>query len=121
MVITEGWIPPSFSIPDEIFEENLMALVRRLDLSKEEQYEGVVKPSSIDALKQTAVQQHIPLSSVDFNHHEIPDKTVADCVESLIGAHLQVITKTNIINFLFVNYFFYFFASSSNTFMFGLL
>lgn len=100
VVPSEGWIPPSFSIPEKIIQENLTSLVRRLDLSKEEQFNGLVKLSSIESLRQKSIIQQTPLPLVDLNQHEIPDKSVADCVESLIGAHLQVCGPYKAIEFL---------------------
>ena len=99
MVPSEAWIPPCFSAPKEALDENLSYLLRRnLDLSEEEQFNGKIKPSSLEALRIKKLEEDMnhlgretlqttdPLSEQQL----LPDKTVADCVEALIGAYLQV-------------------------------
>lgn len=99
MVPAELWLPPCFSIPNEVIDENLISLLFTLHLSKEEQFDGTVRKSTLDDLRkkksllladsaicEAVTSKYNPL----LNRQQIADKTVADCVEALIGTYLQV-------------------------------
>lgn len=77
-------------------------MVRYLELSSAEQFSNKVEDRTVDRMKKkansTLLSKFSPSSETkhlnDFHYaninHAIPDKSVADCVESLIGAYLEV-------------------------------
>ncbi|KAK3907436.1 Endoribonuclease Dicer [Frankliniella fusca] len=94
VVPSEGWIPPSFGVPNVIFEEGLSAHMKHLLLSKEEQYNNIVEDSTLTELKNKVLSFAIAPTISDQTNQQnsnqmISDKTVADSVESLIGAYLE--------------------------------
>lgn len=95
LVPSEHWMPPSFSVPKEISDRSLGHMVRFLSLSKEERFNGVVKKESLNDLELASLK-HLSMSGMalpsktdGFELQYIPDKSVSDCVEALIGVCLQ--------------------------------
>ena len=100
MVPSELWLPPCFSIPQEIHDENLIEFLLDLHLSSKEQFSGTVKKTSINNLKKkkSSLSHGGGISKLNplLNQQQVADKTVADCVEALIGMYLQVCIKFTI-------------------------
>lgn len=104
MVPSEGWIPPSFAVPEIILQENLTAHAKHLLLSRDEQYNNVVKDSTLSELKRKVSSSVIAVSTSDQTPNKkmtkISDKTVADSVESLLGAFLETTGPIAAMSFL---------------------
>lgn len=68
-----------------------------IQIPEEEQFSGCISESTKNLMQEKIVNWEPAESQTGMEHHlgmqTVPDKTVADCVEALIGVYLTVSTK----------------------------
>ncbi|OQR80281.1 endoribonuclease Dicer-like [Tropilaelaps mercedesae] len=93
---SDNWLPPGFCIPDGLEKALLDAKVPNNHCNL-----GQFKASSLEGDADgngKASDEFVPYSLL--THHSIPDKSIADCVEALIGAYLVSCGRRSTLEFM---------------------
>lgn len=105
------WLPPGFKIPDVIenrinSKETSLSSLYRVVIPEEEQVAGTLSKSTIDHIMEDTSDEDqseeglINDAATFFKSNFVGDKTIADCVEALLGAYFQECGVTGGIKFM---------------------